>query len=145
MQPSVAARCPNKFVAARISMLQSEAQVLQFQRQFYEAALAQLRATPAYGSQARLQQQQQQQEQQQQQQQTWHEAEQLRNDGGDEQQQHGAAAVNTERNDVEGAMQQLQQLPVSEDKCCSAENQVGRCCTCKLPMSSGPVRCILFV
>jgi hypothetical protein len=58
LQPSVAARCPNKFVAARISTLQSEAQVLQFQRQFYEAALAQLRATPGYGLHARMQQQQ---------------------------------------------------------------------------------------
>jgi hypothetical protein len=63
LQPSVAARCPNKFVAARISMLQSEAQVLQFQRQFYEAALTQLRATPGYGSHARLQQHQEQHQQ----------------------------------------------------------------------------------
>lgn len=56
LQPSVAAQWPNKVVAARISMLQSETQVLQYQRQFYEAALAQLRATAGYGGMARQRQ-----------------------------------------------------------------------------------------
>jgi hypothetical protein len=130
LQPSVAARCRNKFVAARISMLQSEAQVLQFQRQFYEAALAQLRATPAYGSQARVQQQQQQQLEQkqleQQQPHTWHEAEQPTQAGGDDQQQqqHGGAAVLVEQADEEGDMQQLQQMPASEGRHCPPQQQV---------------------
>jgi hypothetical protein len=123
-------------------MLQSEAQVLQFQRHFYEAALAQLCATPGYGSHARLQQQQLQQQQveppqqHQQQQHTWLEAEQLTHAGGDEpqQQQQGGATVHAEQYDEEGDMQQLQQMPSCEDRHCPPQQQVSRCRMWKLLM-----------
>eukprot|EP00879_Flechtneria_rotunda_P005641 GHRR01005940.1.p1 GENE.GHRR01005940.1~~GHRR01005940.1.p1 ORF type:complete len:880 (+),score=289.87 GHRR01005940.1:295-2934(+) len=55
---SVAARYRNKTVAARISALKSETQVLQYQRHFYEDALAQLRAKPGFAGYKEQHQQQ---------------------------------------------------------------------------------------
>jgi len=47
-QPGMAACYANKTVAARLSMLQLETQVLQCQRIFYEATLAKLKASPGF-------------------------------------------------------------------------------------------------
>jgi hypothetical protein len=93
-------------------MLQSEAQVLQCQRQFYEAALAQLRATPGYGSTARFQQQQQQQQQ------PLHEAEQHMQGDTEEDALQGDPVLPTVQEAaaaVVGAAKGVQQLQVTAD------------------------------
>eukprot|EP00775_Hariotina_reticulata_P013113 gene13113-13241_t len=48
LQPSMEACYANKTVAARLSMLQLETQVLQYQRIYYEATLAKLKANPGF-------------------------------------------------------------------------------------------------
>jgi len=49
LQPSAAARYASKALAAHVSMLQSEALVLEYQRQQFEAELARLKARPGFG------------------------------------------------------------------------------------------------